>query len=106
MDFINVDGKMYGRKRDTGKWVEINPPANWSETEVSQEKGAELERIFQNYDEYCEKLREEKYGPRPKSWDYLSYLDEMERIEGGKPLLAGNIEPNDALHETGAATLG
>ena len=107
MDLIRVDEKMCGREKATGKWVHIAPTAGWKETEVTGEEAKRLEKIFQNYDEYCEKLREEKYGPRPKgNWDYLAYLDECERVEGGKMSPAGNVEPNDAYHETGAHTPG
>lgn len=45
-------------------------------------------------------------GKKPE-WDYLEYLNEVERAESrGRPYPAGNIEPPDAFHETGAAGLG
>ena len=105
MDLVNIDGKMCGREKETGKWFYIDPPADWKETEATPAEAERLEGIYQDYDGYCERLREEKYGPRPENWDYLDYLDECERIEG-KAAPAGDIDPNDALNETGAATLG
>ena len=107
MEIVRIDDRMCGRERETGKWFFIDPPAGWKETEATAAEAERLEGIFQDYDEYCERMREEKYGPRPaRNWDYLAYLDECERVEGRKMYPAGNIDPNDAFHETGAHTPG
>ena len=105
MTLSRVDEKVCGREKATGKWFHIAPRAGWKEAEVTGAEAERLEWILQNYDEYCEKIREEKYGPRPKNfhWDYLSYLDACERAEGGKVSPAGNIEPADGEHEPWAA---
>ena len=92
-------GKVYYR------WTRGGSPM-WTETtcevsRVSDELADELERAFMGDPE-----RARIWGPREDdgkvestTWDYMGYLDEMERIEGGRSIPAGNIEPADAEHE-------
>lgn len=64
-------------------------------TKVSDAEAKELEAAYQAA----------MSGKTPE-WDYLDYLDQVERAEGGRVLPEGNLEPADAYHETGAGGLG
>ena len=67
-------------------------PPKWK---VSDAEAKELEAAYQAA----------MSGKAPE-WDYLDYLDQVERAEGGRVLPEGNLEPADAYHETGAGGLG
>ena len=73
---------------------------------LPKEQYEALEAMLEADKAYWEKIREEKYGPRPENdWDYIEYLKEEERREG-YDIPDGNIEPPDAYYETGAPGLG
>lgn len=91
----------------------------WYESYTAMAKGEtlsteEARKIESSYQEWLKgknakrrEIDEAMKAPRKDTgWDYLAYLDECERVEGGKMYPAGNVEPNDAFHETGAHTPG
>ena len=98
-------GKVYYR------WTRGGSPI-WTETtcetsKVSDELADKLEEAFMGDPE-----RARTWGPREdngnveSTWDYVGYLDEMERIEGGRAIPAGNIDSADGEHEPWVAAQG
>jgi len=105
---FELNGKVYYR------WVENGTPiwttGTWDggASRVSAELAEALEEAFM-----ADPERRRVWGPKDWADDggkvdigwYMNYLAEEEKRDG-KPYPAGNIEPNDAFHETGAHTPG
>jgi len=92
------------------RWYESYTAMAKDET-LSTEEARKIESAYQvwlkGYNVKWRKTVEAIKAPRKDTgWDYLAYLDECERVEGRKMYPAGNVEPNDALYETGANTPG
>lgn len=99
MYFWTHKDQLYRRECDD-MWVLVGE--DWKEESISSELSSLIEKEWSE-----EEARQfEKFGP-VGNWDYMQYLADMERIEGGgKEYPRGDLDPCDWKYETGAACLG
>lgn len=88
------------RRESEGVWVMCD--LEWKESSISPALSMTIEKEWSEE----ESRQFEKFGP-VGTWDYMKYLADMERIEGGgKEWPRGDLDPCDWKYETGAACLG
>lgn len=123
--FFHYEGKTYfAWMEDSTTWYrtpqERDNYENPLNEPLSKRLTEERRKLLAKKEEEMEEIRAAREAARKsgnvRKWDYLTYLDECERAElaadrrdgfgDGKPYPAGDIEPNDATHETGANTPG